>query len=46
MVHEDIPSVDLVSPLEVVIANRRLRNYAAGAEGVGSNWADTFFAKE
>ncbi len=44
LIHRDIPSVDLVSPLEVVIANRRLRNYAVGAEGVSSNWADAYFA--
>jgi peptide/nickel transport system substrate-binding protein len=43
LIHRDIPSVDLISPLEVVIANRRLRNYAVGAEGVGSNWADAYF---
>jgi hypothetical protein len=26
-----------------VIASKRLRNYAVGAEGVGSNWADAYF---
>lgn len=44
LVHRDIPSVDLLSPLEVVIANKKLKNYAVGAEGVGSNWADAYFA--
>ena len=43
LVYRDIPSIDLLSPLEVVIANRKLRNYAVGAEGVGSNWADAYF---
>ncbi len=43
VVHEDIPSVDLVSALEVIIANSRLRNYATGAEGLGSNFADVYF---
>jgi peptide/nickel transport system substrate-binding protein len=43
LIHRDIPSVDLISPLEVVIASKRLRNYAVGAEGVGSNWADAYF---
>ncbi len=42
--HRDIPSVDMISPLEVVIANKKLRNYAVGAEGVSSNWADAYFA--
>ena len=46
LVHDDIPSVDLISPLEVVIADKRLRDYAVGAEGVASNWADAYFAKE
>ncbi len=43
LIHRDIPSVDLISPLEVVIASKRLRNFAVGAEGVGSNWADAYF---
>ncbi len=43
LIHRDIPSVDLLSPLEVVIANKKLRNFAVGAEGVGSNWADAYF---
>jgi peptide/nickel transport system substrate-binding protein len=44
VVHDDLPSVDLVSALEVIIANHRLRNYTAGAEGLGSNFADVYFA--
>jgi peptide/nickel transport system substrate-binding protein len=44
LIHRDIPSVDLLSPLEVVIANSKLRNYATGAEGLGSNFADAYFA--
>ena len=43
LVHRDIPSVDLLSPLEVVIANKRLKGFAVGAEGVSSNWADAYF---
>lgn len=46
LVHDDIPSIDLVSPLEVIIADRRLRDYAVGAEGAAGNWADAYFAKE
>jgi len=45
LVHKDIPSVDLISPLEVIIANRKLRNYVTGAEGLGSNFADAWFAE-
>ena len=43
IVHEDIPSVDLISPLEIIIANKRIRNYAPGAEGLGANFADVHF---
>ena len=43
LIHRDIPSVDLISPLEVVIASKRLKNFAVGAEGVSSNWADAYF---
>ncbi|MBM3524187.1 MAG: ABC transporter substrate-binding protein [Alphaproteobacteria bacterium] len=46
LVNRDIPSIDLLSPLEVVIASRRLRNFAVGAEGVSSNWADAFFVAQ
>jgi peptide/nickel transport system substrate-binding protein len=43
IVHADAPSVDLISPLEVIIANRKIRNYARGAEGLGDNFADVHF---
>lgn len=46
IVHEDIPSVDLISPQEVIIANSRLRDYAQGAEGLSGSFADTWFAPE
>ncbi len=46
LVHEDIPSIDLISPLEVIISDKRLRNFAVGAEGAAGNWADAYFAKE
>lgn len=43
LVHNDIPAVNLISPYEVIIANRRLRNYAVGAEGLGSGFQDAHF---
>ena len=46
LVHEDIPSIDLISALEVIISDKRLRNFAVGAEGAAGNWADAYFAKE
>ena len=44
LIYKDIPSVDMISPLEVVIAKKNLRNFATGAEGISSNWADAYFA--
>ena len=46
VVHRDIPSIDLISPLEVIIASRKLKNYATGAEGVGGNFADAYFVSD
>lgn len=46
LVHDDIPSIDLISPLEVIVADKRLRGYAVGAEGAAGNWADAYFAAE
>jgi peptide/nickel transport system substrate-binding protein len=43
IVHEDMPSVDMVSPLEVIIANKKIRDYARGAEGLGDNFAAVHF---
>ena len=43
IVHADVPSVDMISPLEVIIANKKIRNYARGAEGLGDNFADVHF---
>jgi peptide/nickel transport system substrate-binding protein len=43
LVFEDIPSVDLVAPIQVILANAKLKNYAPGAEGLGSNFADAHF---
>ncbi len=43
IVHEDVPSVDMISPLEIIIANKKIRNYARGAEGLGDNFADVHF---
>ena len=43
LVHADVPSVDLISPLEIIIANKKIRNYARGAEGLGDNFSDVHF---
>ena len=43
LVHKDIPSVDLVSPLEVIIVNKKLRDFVTGAEGLGSGFQDAHF---
>jgi peptide/nickel transport system substrate-binding protein len=43
LVHKDLPSVDLLSPLEVIIVNRKLRDFVTGAEGLGSGFAEAHF---
>jgi peptide/nickel transport system substrate-binding protein len=43
IVHADAPSVDMISPLEVIIANKKIKDYARGAEGLGDNFAAVHF---
>lgn len=43
IVDADLPAVNMVSPLEIIVANRKIRNYARGAEGLGDNFADVHF---
>lgn len=45
IIHQDVPSVDLVSPLETVVYNKKLKNFAPDAEGTGANFADVYFEK-
>jgi peptide/nickel transport system substrate-binding protein len=43
LVDADLPGINMVSPLEVIISNKKLRNYATGAEGLGSSFADAYY---
>lgn len=45
LINTDLPSIDMLSPLEVIIANRKLRNYATGAEGISSGFQDAYFTE-
>lgn len=40
IIHEDVASVDLVAAGGVIIANRKVRNFAPGAEGLNGSFAD------
>jgi len=40
IVHEEVASVDIVAAGGVIIANRKVRNFAPGAEGLNGSFAD------
>lgn len=42
VINRDLPVINLVAPYEVIIANRRVRNYAPGAEGLNGNFAGVY----
>lgn len=39
IIHEEVASVDLVAPSGVIVANRRVKNFAPGAEGLTGSFA-------
>jgi peptide/nickel transport system substrate-binding protein len=40
IIHEDVGAVDLVAPAGVIVANKKVRNFARGAEGLTGSFAD------
>lgn len=40
IIHQEVASVDLVAAGGVIIANRKVRNFAPGAEGLNGSFAD------
>jgi peptide/nickel transport system substrate-binding protein len=40
IIHDDVGAVDLVAPAGVIVANRKVRNFAPGAEGLTGSFAD------
>ncbi|MEW6644880.1 MAG: ABC transporter substrate-binding protein [Pseudomonadota bacterium] len=40
IIHEEVASVDLVAPAGVIVAHRKVRNFAPGAEGITGSFAD------
>jgi peptide/nickel transport system substrate-binding protein len=40
IIHQEVASVDLVAAGGVIIANRKIRNFAPGAEGLNGSFAD------
>jgi len=43
-IHEDVASVDLVAPAGVIVANKRVKNFATTADGLNSSFADLYLA--
>lgn len=41
---DDLPAIDIVSPPEITIFNRRISNHTVGAEGVSGSLADAYIA--
>lgn len=42
LIIDDVPAINTVAPAEVVVYNKRVRNFALGAEGLRRNFADTY----
>jgi peptide/nickel transport system substrate-binding protein len=40
LIHHDVPSVDLVAAGAQIVANRRVHNFAPGAEGINNSFAE------
>jgi peptide/nickel transport system substrate-binding protein len=40
IIHDQVASVDLVAPAGVIVANRKVKNFAPGAEGLTGSFAD------
>ncbi len=46
IIHEEVASVDLVAPSGVIVANRRVKNFAPGAEGLNGSFADLWISPD
>lgn len=42
LIIDDVPVINTVAPAEVVVYNKRVRNFALGAEDLRHNFADTY----
>ncbi len=40
IIDTDLPAINLVAWSEIIVANRKVKNYAPGAEGLNGNFAD------
>ncbi|MBS7703771.1 ABC transporter substrate-binding protein [Chelatococcus asaccharovorans] len=41
-IDRDLPAINLVAPHEVIVFNKRVRNYAPGGEGLNGNFAGVY----
>lgn len=46
IIAKDLPVINLVSPIQPVVGNIRVKDYAVGAEGLSGNLSRTWLAKE
>lgn len=42
LIDQDLPALNLVAPRDVVVFNKRVRNFAPGAEGLNGNFAGLY----
>jgi peptide/nickel transport system substrate-binding protein len=42
IIHEEVASVDIVAPAGIIVANKRVKNYAPTAEGLNNSFADLY----
>jgi peptide/nickel transport system substrate-binding protein len=40
IIHQEVAAVDLVAPAGIIVANKRVKNFAPGAEGLTGSFAD------
>lgn len=45
VIDRDLPAINLVSPLGTLLAKKKLKDYAPGAEGIFNSFADAYFEK-
>ncbi|MBS7703769.1 ABC transporter substrate-binding protein [Chelatococcus asaccharovorans] len=46
IIHEEVASVDLVAPAGIIVAAKKVRNFAPGAEGLNGSFADLWIAPD
>jgi peptide/nickel transport system substrate-binding protein len=42
IIHEELPAIDLVAAGNQIVANRKVRNFAPGAQGINNSFGDVW----